>query len=79
MKAGDINKQTCMTTLNRDQLDYIDKLGKDHLFKYGHKLSRSEILSEFVNLLIKLNVDVNTIEIPRGEDFWEGILRAVKK
>jgi len=35
--------------LGREQIDYLDKLGKDALFSAGHKLSRTKIISYFVD------------------------------
>lgn len=46
-----------VTFLTRRQIDFLDRLGKDALFYYGSKLSRSEILSELVNLLIEVNIE----------------------
>lgn len=42
--------------LNRDQVDYLDKIGKDALFSSGSKLSRTQILAAMVNALKRLNL-----------------------
>ena len=72
------NKQTCVTFLTREQIDYLDKIGKDHLFKYGNKLSRSEILSDLVNLAMKLGIEVEKIKLHDNESLLDGILRTIK-
>lgn len=68
---------TAVTFLNRTQIDCLDKMGKDFLFKQGHKLSRSKILSELVDFLAKVHVDVNKIDLER-ESLADGIMRQMK-
>jgi len=43
--------------LTRDQVDYLDKLGKDAQFSSGNKLTRTEILAAMVNALQRLDLD----------------------
>ena len=47
----DRNHVSTVTSLTREQIDYLDKLGKDAHFEYGRKLSRARILSELVKNL----------------------------
>ena len=42
--------------LNRQQVDYLDKIGKDAQFSCGLKLSRTQILAAMVNALKRLNL-----------------------
>ena len=42
--------------LNREQVDFLDKLGKDALFTTGAKLSRTKIIYAMVNALRSLGV-----------------------
>ena len=42
--------------LNREQVDYLDQLGKDAQFSSGTKLSRTQILAAMVNALRRLNL-----------------------
>jgi len=42
--------------LNREQVDYLDKLGKDALFSTGAKLSRTKIIYAMVNALRSLGI-----------------------
>ena len=46
-----------ITFLTRDELDFLDKVGKDALFSAGTKLSRSKIISALVNVIRKLGID----------------------
>jgi hypothetical protein len=45
-----------IASLNREQVDYLDKLGKDAQFSSGIKLSRTQILAAMVNALKRLNL-----------------------
>ena len=45
-----------IASLNREQVDYLDRLGKDAQFSSGIKLSRTEILAAMVNALKRLNL-----------------------
>lgn len=45
-----------IASLNREQVDYLDKLGKDAQFSSGLKLSRTQILAAMVNALKRLNL-----------------------
>lgn len=46
-----------ITFLTRDELDFIDKIGKDALFSAGSKLSRSKIISGIINVMRKIQID----------------------
>lgn len=45
-----------VTFLDRQQLDYLDKMGKDALFSTGVKFPRTRVISALINLLRKSNV-----------------------
>lgn len=45
-----------IASLNREQVDYLDKLGKDAQFSSGIKLSRTQILAAMVNALKRLSL-----------------------
>jgi hypothetical protein len=45
-----------IASLNREQVDYLDRLGKDAQFSSGVKLSRTQILAAMVNVLKRLNL-----------------------
>ncbi len=54
----DLSKQVhrVVTFLDRRQLDYLDKLGKDALFSTGVKFPRTRVISTLIDLLSKANV-----------------------
>jgi len=45
-----------VTFLDRQQVDYLDKLGKDALFSTGVKFPRTRVISTLIDLLRKVNV-----------------------
>lgn len=47
--------------LNREQVDFLDKLGKDALFTTGAKLSRTKIIYAMVNALRTLGISGNGV------------------
>jgi len=51
------NAHRVITFLTRDELDFLDKVGKDALFSAGTKLSRSKIISAIVNVIRRLKID----------------------
>ncbi len=75
----DINnkKITCVTFLTRQQVDYLDRIGKDYFFIHGKKLARTKILSELVDLLMKIGLDVRKIS-NNGEPLSSQILRMIR-
>ncbi len=46
-----------IASLNREQIDFLDKIGKDALFSAGVKLSRTHILAAMVNVMKRLELD----------------------
>ena len=45
-----------VTFLDREQVDYLDKLGKDALFSTGVKFPRTRVISALIDLLRKSGV-----------------------
>jgi len=70
------NKVTVVTFLSREQVDYLDGLGKDSFFHYGRKLCRTKILSELVEVARKLDVELSEIDLGK-ETLSEGLLRLI--
>lgn len=66
-----------VTFLHRDEVDYLDKIGKDCFFKFGHKVSRAKILSELVDLLMHLKINIEDIDFEH-ETLWKSIARLIK-
>lgn len=79
MKSKKQNKGIATVTfLGRDQVDYLDKLAKDSSFKYGHKLTRTKVLSELVSFLMKLSVTLEDINLNQ-ESLSDGLLKVVQR
>ncbi len=64
-----------IASLNREQVDYLDKIGKDAQFSSGIKLSRTQILAAMVNALKRLNL--NGEGITKAEQFEQRIVDAM--
>jgi hypothetical protein len=64
MKELDLAEQyqRVVTFLNREEVDFLDKLGKDALFSTGSKLSRSKIIAWLVDFAKNLNITGNNIK-----------------
>jgi len=48
--------------LNREELDFLDKLGKDALFTTGHKLSYNDILVGLVEFVKEIGLSGERID-----------------
>ena len=53
-----------VASLNREQVDYLDQLGKDAQFSSGNKLSRTQILAAMVNAMKRLNLTGEGVATP---------------
>jgi hypothetical protein len=51
------NNQRVVTFLNREEVDFLDKLGKDALFSSGMKLSRAKLIAWLVDFVKGLKLD----------------------
>jgi len=54
--------QRVVTFLNRNEVDFLDKIGKDALFSSGLKLSRSKIIEWMVDFTKKLDISGDNIK-----------------
>ena len=68
--------QRVVTFLNRNEIDFLDKLGKDALFSTGTKLSRAKLIAWLVDFLKELKI--NGVGIKSEEDL-EGKINEVLK
>lgn len=75
MKEQKMNIQRVVTFLNRDEVDFLDKLGKDALFSTGLKLSRTKLIAWLIDFMKKLNV--NGENIKSEEDLENKILKSI--
>ena len=51
-----------ITMLTREELDFLDKLGKDALFSTGHKLSYNEILKGLIDFAMEIGLKGENID-----------------
>lgn len=56
-----LTKERVVTFLNREEVDYLDKLGKDALFSSGLKLSRAKLIEWLVDFVKELNINGENI------------------
>jgi len=68
--------QRVVTFLNRDEVDYLDKLGKDALFSSGSKLSRAKLIAWLVDMLKGLQITGENLQSEK--DLEERIMAAIK-
>jgi hypothetical protein len=52
--------------LNRSQVDYLDKVGKDALFSTGNKLHRTQIISCLVDLIREAGINGEDVKTEEG-------------
>ena len=71
------NAHRVITFLTREELDFLDKVGKDALFSAGGKLSRSKIISAIVNVMRKLDID--GCGLKSKEDLEGRIIKSLKQ
>ena len=73
--ANNARAHRVIASLNRQQVDFLDKIGKDALFSAGVKLSRTQILSAMVNVLKRCHLTGHGVRTP--EQFEHLIMRAI--
>jgi len=75
--SGQSRSHRVIASLNREQVDFLDRIGKDAQFSSGLKLSRTQILAAMVNALKRLNLTGEGIE--SSAQFELRIIEAIKK
>ncbi len=61
--------QRVIALLNRDEVDYLDRIGKDALFTKGTKLSRIKVIRAMVEAMKEMDItgrDVGSEEDLKG-------------
>lgn len=66
--------QRVVTFLNRSEVDFLDKLGKDALFSTGMKLSRTKLIAWLVDFMRDLKITGKGI---KSEKDFENRIREV--
>jgi len=76
---GDIamTMQRVVTFLDRDEVDLLDKIGKDALFSTGLKVSRAKILAWLIDFLKDINLSGEGIK--SEDDFEKRIIQKVEQ
>jgi hypothetical protein len=64
-----------ITLLNREQIDFLDKIGKDALFSSGIKLSRTKIISAMIDAFRSSGISGQGIR--SKQEFQEKLLSAL--
>ena len=77
MKYNDKKLHRVIAIMNREEVDYLDKIGKDSLFTTGVKLSRIKILRAMVEAIKELKIDGKNIK--NEEDLKNEILKKVSE
>lgn len=54
--------QRVIVFLNRRQVDFLDKIGKDTLFSGKKKLSRTKIIAGLVSLIMNLGISGKNLD-----------------
>lgn len=75
--ANNTRAHRVIASLNREQVDFLDKIGKDALFSAGVKLSRTQILAAMVNVLKRLRLTGQGVRTT--EQFEQRIVEALTK
>jgi hypothetical protein len=77
MKSNDENVRRVIAIMNREEIDYLDKIGKDSLFTTGNKLSRIRIRRAMVEAMKDLAIDGKNIK--NEDDLKNEILKKVSE
>jgi len=59
---GKVMTHRVITMLDRPEMDFLDKLGKDALFTTGHKLSYNEILRTLIDFAMETGISGENID-----------------
>lgn len=75
--TGNKENQRVVTFLNRQEVDFLDKLGKDALFTTGIKLSRAKLIAWLIDFIKNLNLSGEGIK--SENDFDKKIMEILGK
>lgn len=83
MKNNNKKLHRVIAIMDRDEIDYLDKIGKDALFTKGVKLSRIKILRAMVDAMKQLEIDGKNIKneedlkneiLKKVSEYWKGMI-----
>jgi len=69
--------QRVVTFLNRDEVDFLDKMGKDALFSSGAKLSRAKLIAWLIDILKGLNISGDNLKSEK--DLENKMMEVIKR
>ncbi len=69
--------QRVVTFLNRDEVDFLDKMGKDAIFSTGTKLSRAKLIAWLVDILKGLNISGENLKTEK--ELEDRIMQVIKQ
>lgn len=72
-----ISTHRVITMLNRDEMEFLDKLGKDALFSTGYKLSYNDILEGLVDFAMDMGMSGEKVDSVKA--FEERMLELLKR
>jgi len=75
--GGQVVTHRVITMLGRQEMDYLDKLGKDALFSTGHKLSYNDILRALIDFAMEAGISGEKID--SAQSFKEKLTRQLSK
>ena len=65
-------KYRAIALLNREEIEFLEKLGMDALFSTGHKLTKVEIIAALIDAAIELKISGSGVM--NKEELMEKIL-----
>ena len=72
-----LKNQRVVTFLDRDEVDFLDKMGKDALFSSGTKLSRAKLIAWLIDILKGLNISGENLRTEK--DLEAKIMTVIKE
>lgn len=75
MKKQSILTHRVVTFLTREELEFMDKLEKDAMFSTGKCLSRSQIIQDLAELLVRTKM--NAVGVKDDQQLRERMLEAI--
>ncbi len=75
--GGQVVTHRVITMLGRQEMDYLDKLGKDALFSTGHKLSYNDILRALIDFAMEAGISGEKID--SAQSFKDKLTRQLSK
>lgn len=72
-----LNMHRVVTFLNREELEFLDKLERDMMFSNGTHISRSKIIEDIIDILSRTQMDASNIK--DNQELEEKMMQAIAK